>query len=435
MLRTFDQDRIGTPTDTILSRLTPTRNEIETVHKQIVNSVMVQFAQLSRPVAFIGCRHLIDDFPRYFRNWRFTEISGHSAVKPAITVARTSDGYRLTAPWFDGPLERYDDIDAVCALIAEVIRGSVDEDSDLLCLHAAAAVIAGRLVVFPNRYRAGKSLLSGCLAAHGARVFADDVLPLVGSEAMAPGVSPRLRLPLPDNLDPTTSDFLMRHHGPSNGHYGYLDLPATHLAGYGERAAIESFVLLDRRDEGDATLEPIERSRVLRQTIWQNFGREAGAEQILSRLERAVAQASCYRLTYARADDAARLLKETFSKPPSAPAGEAAHALDRTPDCTTTELTVAATGTACYRRCASLSETEMDGERYLADSRTGAIHHLDTIATAVWRLLANPMCEDNIVEDLSHAFPDVRRSQIAADVRSLLNDLEKKKLISLASTD
>ena len=61
--------------------------------------------------------------------------------------------------------------------------------------------IAGRLVVFPNVRRAGKSTLSAAPARAGHRVFSDDVVPFsVPAAAPARGlameIAPRLLLPM-----------------------------------------------------------------------------------------------------------------------------------------------------------------------------------------------------------------------------------------------
>jgi len=392
---------------------------------------LVRLSGMLRPVAFLDCRHLIDKLPYYFRDWKVAPLPDDFSAEPVITVAPCKSGYRLTASWFGGPLDRPDDVEAICALIAEAVRARVDEDQDYACLHAAAVEIAGRLVVFPNRYRAGKSLLAGCLAARGMRIFADDVLPLKGAEAtaVAPGVLPRLRLPLPDGLDTSSRAFFDCRMGDNNDRYVYLDLPDRLLATHGEQKKISAIVLLDRRDDAPAELQPITRGEALRQIIRQNFGREAGPENILARLERAVRAASCYRLTYGRADDAADLLKNSFSDPAirhNAKATEADVAQATVPP---TPVAGAVGKGTCFRRCASLAETRLDGETYLADSRSGAIHHLDPIATAVWHLLAQPMHDGEIVAELCAAFPGVDPSRIAADVAALLNDLQSRKLI------
>lgn len=392
---------------------------------------LLRFGRLEQPVAFVDCRQLVDVLPRYFRNWNIVDVSDTGDVDPIITVTRSSTGYDVSASWLKPSLHRRDDVDVVCALIAELIRASVDADTEYLCLHAAAVEIAGRLVVFPNPFRAGKSLLCACLASHGCRIFADDVIPLVGSvaSACAPGVLPRLRLPLPESLASETHTFLACHRGPSNSHYLYLDLPKTHLFEHGERAAIGAVVLLNRLDDGPALLEPITRSRALRQTIWQNFGRESGPVQILSRLQTAVSRtAVCYQLDYARVDDAAQLLLTEFLKQDATP--PIASILSSVPqgrDLSST-TTLPAAG-SCQRRT-GLSETRMDGELYLADNRTGAIHQLDSIGMAIWDLLAEPTTPEQVSAELSLAFPDVPHARIAEDVAALLHTLAKKRLIS-----
>ena len=180
---------------------------------------------------------------------------------------------------------------------------------------------AGRLVIFPSRYRAGKSVLCGCLAAQGRRLFADDVLPLRAADnyGVAPGTKPRLRLPLPGDLGDATRRFLKRHAGLASKRYLYLDLPPEQLARRGETAPIGGFVLLER--DAAATrpgLSPVKESEVLRRVILQNFARDHAATDIMTRMRRLVARTRCYRLRYARAEDAVELLQQAFDAWPEA---------------------------------------------------------------------------------------------------------------------
>jgi PqqD family protein of HPr-rel-A system len=82
-----------------------------------------------------------------------------------------------------------------------------------------------------------------------------------------------------------------------------------------------------------------------------------------------------------------------------------------------------------FRQRDDLSVSHLDGETYLADARSGAIHHLDAIATAIWHLLSEPADVGQLAEELAGAFPDVPPTQIADDVAALLADLEARGLI------
>jgi hypothetical protein len=261
-----------------------------------------------------------------------------------------------------------------------------------LCLHGGAVEFAGRLVIFPSRYRAGKSVLCGCLAAQGRRLFADDVLPLREADnyGVAPGTKPRLRLPLPDDLGDATRRFLKNHAGLASKRYLYLDLPPEQLARRGETAPIGGFVLLERDAAFRPSLSPVKESEVLRRVILQNFAREHAATDLMRRMRHLVASTRCYPSTLSRASDV--------------PAGH-------------------------FKRHPGAAEVEVDGERFLADPSGIAVHHLNPIGSAVWTLLEHPVTIKEATDTLHAAFPDLDRGRLERDVTSLIKSLTKRRLL------
>lgn len=400
----------------------------------MTDSALLRLSGLSRPIALRGCADLLEGLPNYFRGWQIAgepaDDKALKAVRPVLDLIRHPRGYRLKAAWIRKPLHRGNEVDIVCALIAELARAFAEDSVDLLCLHGAAAAFAGRLVVFPNRYRAGKSVLSAALAAAGQRLFGDDVLFITepDDQGMAPGFAPRLRLPLPDNLSPSTRDFVTAHAGPTNEHYLYLDLPDDLLAPHGATAPVGAFVLLERRDSGQAILEPIGRAEVLRQVIWQNFARASAAPRILRRLETLVEQVGCYRLLYHDADSATALLQQRFSRwetPEPRPAAR----VDAATVGASAPFLILPPGPGQYRQALGIAEHQVDGEQFLADDSGRAIHHLNAVGSAVWRLLAQPMTLDQVADQLHAAFPDVTRDRIHADLTELFESLVAKNLL------
>ena len=82
-----------------------------------------------------------------------------------LVLRRQSGLYLLSAPWLEKPIRHRDPVHTVCDLVVHLIHGFIASNPSVLCLHSAAALMGGRLVVFPNVYRGGKSLLSAHLAA------------------------------------------------------------------------------------------------------------------------------------------------------------------------------------------------------------------------------------------------------------------------------
>ena len=180
--------------------------------------MMLACERLSRPIALIGCDDLAPRIAAVLCGWRFREAPYSDQPAPVITIRKAAKGYRIESPWRPSPAVYRDRVDAVCSFIVDLIKALVADDPALLCLHAGGVEIGGRLVVFPSRYRAGKSTFAAYLAAAGTRVYADDVLPIDerANEGVAPGVQPRLRLPLPEGVDGAFRAFVQRRSGPAN---------------------------------------------------------------------------------------------------------------------------------------------------------------------------------------------------------------------------
>ncbi|MDH5353757.1 MAG: hypothetical protein OEY09_04860, partial [Gammaproteobacteria bacterium] len=134
------------------------------------------FGEMLKSIKFVDSSELMEYCQVAFPGWTIKEAIREEP--PILTVTRTSHSYQIEGYWLDKPIHRVDKVDAICGLVAEVIRAYVREDSQLLCLHGASAEFAGKLVVFPSQYRSGKSVLSACLAAIGILLYGDDVLPI-----------------------------------------------------------------------------------------------------------------------------------------------------------------------------------------------------------------------------------------------------------------
>jgi hypothetical protein len=122
--------------------------------------MLVEFKGVSGPVELAGCDGAVDRIGAVLRGWRFEVPAADVAVPPLMTLRKTAGGYDLESPWQKKPLHHGDLTDAVCSLIVDLVKAFIANDTSLLCLHCAAVSMAGRLVVFPNDYKAGKSVLA-----------------------------------------------------------------------------------------------------------------------------------------------------------------------------------------------------------------------------------------------------------------------------------
>ncbi|OHC74765.1 MAG: hypothetical protein A3G18_09965 [Rhodospirillales bacterium RIFCSPLOWO2_12_FULL_58_28] len=271
---------------------------------------------MSRPISLIGCGELKPMIMAVLRGWQIREVASGGSPLPIIEIEKTDKGYRRKSPWVDKPAVFTDGVDAVCDFLVDLIRYHISDGIPQLCLHCAAAAFTSDLMIFPSAYEAGKSTLSVHLAAHGARLFADDVLPLENSSnnGIAPGILPRLRLPLADDAGKIFHDFVARRQGLQNDRFLYVGLKENELAPLGTTAPIRNIIMLKRDPGGKTELVPAKKSDTLRDSIMRNFSGNVPAIKILDRLHAVVESARCYALHYTSGDDGARVLRDAFAR-------------------------------------------------------------------------------------------------------------------------
>ena len=309
----------------------------------------------------------------------------------------------------------------------------------LMCLHAAAIDFGGRLVLFPNARRAGKSLLTANLARLGHAVFTDDFVPLhVDPESrvisgMANGIAPRLRLPLPEELDADAASWIMDRITTRNKRYGYLteiDLPQS-----GSLMPVGAVVLLDRDMERTvpAALEPVTPDEAMAAIVTQNFGRQVHSGAILKVTQAITHGVPVLRLRYRDVAEAADLLSRDarLNDLPQAKMPDDAVAMpDRSAPLDLAPVTASAQPMAqTYARIAGYTEIETDQAVYLADASGVAIHRLNPTSAVIWTLLESPMTGADVVEILQEVYPAVAAQQLQRDAGAALRFLEKRHLI------
>ena len=277
----------------------------------------VQFQGIPRPVLFDGCAELLDRLALLTQGWRWQ--AADDDAPPIITVAATTAGWRIVSQWTPEPAVYDDTADILCALLADLVLAYVEADPRLLCLHAGAVAIGPHgagdspapLFVFPAESQAGKSTLTAALAASGGRLYSDDVLPIdlssPAASAVAIGLAPRPRLPLPNALPAHLRESLLRRIAPANMRYGYVALAREQLAPLGERRPIAAFVRLERA-AGHASLTAAPRSEIMTLLLRQNFGARPPAADMVERFAALTAAARCWRLRYSDIGEAVALL-------------------------------------------------------------------------------------------------------------------------------
>jgi hypothetical protein len=196
-------------------------------------------------------------------------------------------------------------------------------------------------------------------------------------------------------------------------------------------------VLLDRRPAGPARIGPARRADSLKALIKQNVARGEPARELLDRLHRLMDKLPCFTLSYSDLDEAAALIRRTFSTWPPArnpgdwPTGVVSANAE-------VEGERSANGQASlpapcsgrrWRRNPAVQLRVVDGEAFLIDAGDSAIHHLNAIGTGLWNLLADGVDRNEAVEVLRGAFPDATRDAIERDVTALLEALHAAGLL------
>jgi hypothetical protein len=279
---------------------------------------LLEFTGLNRPVALVGCDELAPILRDLLRGWDIRETTGMPATEAEsradIVIRRTDRGYLRKSPFLSEPSVFRDPVNSVCDFLVDFVKAYIADHPPLLCLHTAAVAFGGGLMLFPGAYKVGKSILSVQCAASGFRLFADDVLPVDGAtkSGIAPGILPRLRVPLPDGVGAAFRDLVTRRESHRSDRFLYVDLGPDQLAPFGTTAPITAIILPARSDAGPPELAKIKGSEALKRMILQNFSRDMPALDILDLLHDIVADADCFELRYGSGEEAVDLLRRNF---------------------------------------------------------------------------------------------------------------------------
>lgn len=393
---------------------------------------------LERPLVFSpGTVHVARMLQSVLTGWPMT--GGGSAENPLLRIFADGDGITIERPEDGGTFHEPTAVSAVCSLVVEIVDALAAASPGLVCLHAAAAELGGRLVLFPAAHRAGKSTLMGRLSTGGRRIFADDILPfdLAAGEAVSTGCLPRLRLPLPHGTSRTFRDRVRELTVLSDGYYAYLCAPKGAEIRFGERRPLGAVVLLERSDRPvRARLEPAPLDRALLEILTRNTRSDRDASLLLSTFVSIVRDVPVQRLVYSDLEDAVRCIDIAFAKEMPVPpqtmlcgrlvcdeplgilVGNAAPPASRV-------------GLPLYKRNPSVTLEQVDASGFLLDRRDNSLHMLDPLGLGVWNLLGTPRDASSLSDIVAGAFPETPHRKVADDIDRLLSALVGEGLIEL----
>ena len=394
------------------------------------------FANTTVAVEIPDDPHMLSALRAAAPGWLFAESTGDD--EPVAAIRGQNGIYEIDIPG-QNPIAATA-VSAACSAMVDFANAYIDDNPIRFCFHCGAALFAGRLVMFPSRSHAGKSTLIGRLAASGHVIFCDDILPVSeDGRAIALGIAPRLRLPLPPAASPQLRQFVSRHTGASDSRYLYLNLPDGGLAPHNSTAPLGALVLLDRLPEGPATLVQASRSSILQSLIMRNFAREVPAAELLNELHDMMDTLPRLVLRYSCLEEAIALLEETFDTwPPRIDTSAQAALPDMAPidpDLVSEEDGVPPRPALSYPPETTLAQSPkvslraIDGNLFLADAEGSSICQLNTIGAGLWNLLAKPINQHDAAQVLCGAFPHVDHTTITQDVARLFAALACARFI------
>lgn len=398
-------------------------------HRQLA----LRFEGLGQTILMDGADDLLPVLGAVMPHWRFEVLEEAREADACIRITGAgANRYLVHDLHGSEPAHEWDAVDAVCDVIADLALERVRASDSLFCLHGAAVAFAGRLVIFPNDHRAGKSVLTAVLGHAGHCVFGDDVLPITIAadgtvEGIATGVLPRVRLPVPAGFSSAFRDWAADNPGPGNDRYKYLDIPD--LAAHGTRLPIGAIVRLDRREGEPPQLGPLSRAEAFECVIDRNFARNLHSGRIMRAFEALARQVPLATLTYGSAEEAAALLAQEFPRW-NRPAPRVAAPLDVSGDAPAVdEANRVYHPERRYVRAEGLTETTIDGLHYVADSDGRGLFRLNHGARVIWAVLEEPATGPEAADIVATAFPAEDPARIAEDCARTFAELLGEALI------
>lgn len=337
-------------------------------------------------------------------------------------IRLTPDGFEARSFYMEIPVPHLGGASAVCTILADIAQDYFEQRPGSVALHCGAFCIGGQLVALTGPKRAGKSTLIARLTAEpDLQIFCDDILPLqADGQAVALGIAPRLRLPLPDRASPVFQAHVAQVLGPQDDRYGYVCAPT--VAAHGTTAPLSAFVLLDRRADGPARLHRLAGDDAVHQLMAQNMADLGGAGATFAKARQLAGRLTCLRLVYADLEDAVAVLRQAFGGPLGAdPAVELLPELADPPapppQAPPVELD------AVWQRAGPVALRNQGGSAFLWVPGRDTVWRLNAVARAVWAMLAMPASARDLAQTLAEVFPDIPHRQVQDDTARLLGAL------------
>lgn len=382
----------------------------------------LRFAGASLTVRLHDCDAVLDALTGAIRGWVPQAAPAPDPDAPCTRVTRHMDRFAIAPAFGDNELSGLGAASAACAVIADLAQAFVTDRPGCVALHCGAVRFgAGPLILLAGPHRAGKSTLVARLTAEpDITVFTDDVLPVAADgTAMALGIAPRLRLPVPS----TASEAFRRHvaamPGPRDARYAYL--AGDGIAPHGTQAPLDTLIVLDRRDQGPARLHRMDPDQALHHLLARNMGDLGCAAATFARTSALAAGLTCLRLVYAELEDATALLRHALS-PDALPGGRTVPG-PPLPDPVPDSRIAPVPASLVLRQTPGVQLRILGAGAFLWRSGDPTLWHLNPVGHAVWTLLAIPGHARDLAQSLAEVFPDQPPARMTRDIARLMAEL------------
>lgn len=393
---------------------------------------VLQFPDVALQIVLDNAAPVATALGAVLRGWTPRHVAEPDAGPRVSSVLGTDDGYAAHSGYLDETIHGLGVAGAACAMIADLAQDYFVTRPGSLALHCAAFRFNNRLIAMTGPTRAGKSTLAARMTQEtDMAVFCDDVLPLLSDgNAVALGIAPRLRLPLPDTCAAPFKAHVARYTGPCDTRYAYLCAPT--VAPHGTRAPLSVLLILDRRTDTPARLHHVADDEALHFLLSQNMADLDTADAAFARMSGLLDGITCLRLVYSDLEDAVALIRAAFggtasiapdipiAKPQPRRMSYDMPQADMPPDLQ-------------WSRTPDVVMQHKADSAFLWLPQKQTIWHMNLLGLAVWTLLEIPGSANEIGALLSEQFPDQPRDALIADVNALLQALARNGLIEPAA--
>jgi hypothetical protein len=229
------------------------------------------------------------------------------ATDITLSIDTEPSGFRFTEQPRGTVSWEPDSFSAAYALATELFERLVAGSTQGLVLHAGAAVLGGCAMAFAAPTMTGKSTLGAAFSLAGERLLGDEriIARLSGSspEAIPLGLAQKLRLPIPDTLEPRFRPLLDRRPGRRIADSLFLEWDPETQVTFGEAVPLGGIVILTRDGSVSAACTRVPKARAIREILGLS-ATPAGPSQHLEVVRALVEQLPVLEVRYGSCFDA-----------------------------------------------------------------------------------------------------------------------------------